>query len=31
LEITDQEIHCPACKQAWSISDGIYDFRGDDR
>jgi SAM-dependent methyltransferase len=31
LEITNQEIHCPACKQAWSISDGIYDFRGDDR
>ena len=30
LEISDQQILCPACKRKWSISDGIYDFRGDE-
>jgi SAM-dependent methyltransferase len=29
LTITNQEIHCPACKRSWSISEGIFDFRGD--
>jgi ubiquinone/menaquinone biosynthesis C-methylase UbiE len=29
LEFTGDQIHCPACKRIWNISDGIYDFRGD--
>ena len=31
LEISDQQILCPVCKRIWSISDGIYDFRGNDQ
>jgi ubiquinone/menaquinone biosynthesis C-methylase UbiE len=30
LARTDQQINCPSCKRHWDISDGIYDFRGDD-
>jgi ubiquinone/menaquinone biosynthesis C-methylase UbiE len=30
LVITDKLIICPACKRKWNISDGIYDFRGDE-
>ena len=29
LDITDNLIFCPGCKSQWSISGGIYDFRGD--
>jgi ubiquinone/menaquinone biosynthesis C-methylase UbiE/uncharacterized protein YbaR (Trm112 family) len=31
LVITEQQIICPVCKRKWNISDGIYDFRGDDQ
>ncbi len=31
LKILDQQIFCPACKRTWSISGGIYDFRGADQ
>jgi ubiquinone/menaquinone biosynthesis C-methylase UbiE len=31
LEIMDQQIFCAACKRTWYISNGIYDFRGDDQ
>jgi transcription initiation factor TFIIE subunit alpha len=30
LAITDSQIICPSCKHHWIISEGIYDFRGDD-
>ncbi|MGA2490033.1 MAG: class I SAM-dependent methyltransferase [Anaerolineales bacterium] len=30
LVITEQRIICPVCKQEWSTSGGIFDFRGDD-
>ena len=30
LTITDQQITCPNCGGKWNISDGIYDFRGDE-
>jgi ubiquinone/menaquinone biosynthesis C-methylase UbiE len=30
LVITDLRITCPSCKCNWNISEGIYDFRGDD-
>ena len=28
LTCMQQQIGCPTCKREWSISDGIYDFRG---
>ena len=31
LDILNQQIICPACKHTWSITGGIYDFRGDDQ
>jgi ubiquinone/menaquinone biosynthesis C-methylase UbiE len=31
LEILDKKILCTACTHTWNISDGIYDFRGDDQ
>jgi ubiquinone/menaquinone biosynthesis C-methylase UbiE len=30
LLITGLQINCPSCKRQWDISDGIYDFRGED-
>jgi SAM-dependent methyltransferase len=30
LVFTDTQIFCPSCKSNWNISEGIYDFRGDD-
>jgi SAM-dependent methyltransferase len=30
LVIRDPQIICPSCKRQWKISEGIYDFRGDD-
>jgi SAM-dependent methyltransferase len=31
LQILDKKILCPTCNHTWNISDGIYDFRGDDQ
>jgi SAM-dependent methyltransferase len=30
LRIADGQITCPNCKRNWRISDGIYDFRGEE-
>ncbi len=30
LVLADQRIHCPSCERKWNISDGIFDFRGED-
>ena len=31
LKITDQKILCPNCSHEWNITDGIFDFRGDEK
>jgi ubiquinone/menaquinone biosynthesis C-methylase UbiE len=31
LEFSGKQISCPECMQKWQISDGIYDFRGEER
>ena len=30
LKFTEKNITCPNCKHRWNITDGIYDFRGDE-
>jgi SAM-dependent methyltransferase len=30
LVLADQQILCPSCERKWNISDGIFDFRGED-